>query len=99
MTEWKFADPPNVAVIVDRSITVGEGWIAHVSHNADDGAWQFHAGTSKDVGESQPMLVSLRSVVQLDPSIIELTDLPLGWVAWRDTKDSVWQRGAAGGVA
>lgn len=92
MSDWKFSDPPNVAVIVDRSIVSGEEWIAHVSHDADDGAWQLHTSKGAVANEADAMLISLRKATQLDPSIIELADLPLGWRAWRDAKDSTWHR-------
>lgn len=92
MFEWKFTDPPNVAVIADREIAKGDRWIAHVFHDAEDGAWQFHTDSLKGSSEVQSMVVSLRAIVQLDPSILELADLPLGWHAWRDTKNSAWQR-------
>lgn len=95
MFEWKFADPQNVAVIADREIVEGGQWIAHVFHDAEDGAWQFHTASSKRNSESQPMVVSLRAIVQLDPSIVELADLPLGWHAWRDARNSTWQRESA----
>ena len=36
MAEWKFADPPNVAVCSDRSIFKSGDWIAYVVHEADD---------------------------------------------------------------
>jgi hypothetical protein len=91
MTEWRFSDPPNVAVIVDRMIVQGEDWIAHVSHDADDGAWQFH-GNSLIATEADVILIGLRNATQLDPTIAELGDLPLGWRAWRETRTAKWQR-------
>lgn len=42
MEEWKFADPPNVAVFVDRAVVTRGDWITYVSHDDDDGSWQFH---------------------------------------------------------
>ncbi|MCJ0764509.1 hypothetical protein [Variovorax terrae] len=90
MDDWSFADPPNVAVFIDRSIVEGGNWIAYVYHDADDGAWQFRATSSSD--EGAPMLVSLRSVTKMDSSVAELADLPLGWRAWRDTPQSMWER-------
>jgi hypothetical protein len=38
------------------------------------------------------IVVSLRSVVALDPSLAELADLPLGWQAWRDQPTGQWNR-------
>lgn len=92
MTDWKFADPPNVAVISTKAVVSGETWIAHVSHDADDGAWQFHGALPEQVGEADAVLVSLRSIVERDPTVLELADLPLGWRAWRNAKTSKWKR-------
>jgi hypothetical protein len=91
MEHWKFIDPPNVAVIANKKALTANGWIAYVIHDSDDGAWQFHSADA-EVKESDASVVSLRSVVEIDPSINELADLPLGWHAWRDTKDLPWKR-------
>ncbi|WP_202356356.1 immunity protein Imm33 domain-containing protein [Mesorhizobium sp. 113-3-3] len=100
MVEWKFADPPNVAVLSDRSIFKSDDWIAYVVHEADDddvcndegGSWQFHSSDTQNRDEREIMLVSLQNVLQRDESILELADLPKGWHAWRTSKSSPWQR-------
>jgi hypothetical protein len=91
--DWQFSDPPNVAVIANQKIVFSGDWIAYVSHDSDDGVWQFHTNQSEPVSEEDAVMVSLQSIVALDPTIMELADLPLGWHAWRDSKSSVWQRG------
>jgi hypothetical protein len=92
MTQWQFSDPPNVAVIVNRKIVDGAGWIAFASHDAPDGGWQFHTNDPGGIKESDAAVVSLHNIVQADPSVVELADLPVGWHAWRDSKDASWQR-------
>jgi hypothetical protein len=43
---WAFADPSNLAVMTTRQV-VNEGkFINFVSHDEDDGGWQFHHATS-----------------------------------------------------
>lgn len=91
MEKWKFNDPENVAVITSKKIAAEGEWIKHVSHDEDDGAWQFHSSEGGAI-EAEAVLVSLRSIVQADPSIELLADLPIGWHAWRDSRDSEWQR-------
>ncbi|WP_292413301.1 hypothetical protein [Mesorhizobium sp.] len=93
MAEWKFEDPPNVAVFVDRSIVADDDWIAHVSHDDDDGSWQFHSSDTRDRHQGDIMIISLQNVVRRDESISALADLPEGWHAWRSSKSSPWQRG------
>jgi hypothetical protein len=98
MTQWKFADPPNVAVFTTRKVVSGEDWIALVTHDADDGAWQFLSTQSEPLTETDGRVVGLSEIVQLDASVTELADLPLGWYAWRTSKCSPWQRAAREGA-
>jgi hypothetical protein len=92
MSEWPFSDPPNVAVIVNRKIVRDGNWISHVSHDSDDGAWQFHINKGGEPSEKDAMVVSLKEIVDLDLTILELADLPLGWRAWRVSKEAPWER-------
>jgi hypothetical protein len=87
---WPFEDPPNVASITTRPVIDGSSWIALVSHDEDDGGWQFIGPEGPN--EDQAMVVGLGSVLKRDASIAELADLPLGWQAWRDGPDEPWQR-------
>jgi len=92
MREWKFRDPTNVAVFVGRAIVARGDWIAYVSHDDDDGSWQFYNSETGPVGEGDIMIISLQNVVKRDESISALADLPEGWHAWRSSKTSPWQR-------
>ncbi|MER8461704.1 hypothetical protein [Mesorhizobium sp. M1396] len=100
MEGWKFADPPNVAVLSDKRIFKRGDWIAYVVHEDDDddssnddgGSWQFHSSEPGPMDDGDIMLVGLQEVVQLDESILGLADLPKGWHAWRSSKSSPWQR-------
>jgi hypothetical protein len=88
---WPFADPPNVAVFVSPGILASKDFIYYVCRDEDDGAWSFHPkGGRMSVDDAK--VVSLQSVVDRDPSIAELADLPRGWCAWREDARSAWQR-------
>ena len=65
--------------------------VLHVIHSEDDGGWQFLTGEILSV--SQAFVVALREMIEHDPSLAVLADLPLGWQAWRVDKDSKWERG------
>lgn len=91
MDNWPFTDPPNVAVLTTRSIVEGRAPITHVSHDADDGGWQFHDDTEAAI-EADAMVVSLRSVVARDSSVAQLADLPEGWTASRSGLGHIWHR-------
>src|SRR4051794_14128998 len=44
MDDWPFANPPDVAAITTRQVVHGGEPILLVSHDADDGSWQFLTG-------------------------------------------------------
>jgi hypothetical protein len=94
MEGWPFDDPENVATMTVRQITHGGQPILLVSHDADDGMWQFLTGGPVQMADA--MLVSLREVYRIDPSIAELADLPLGWTAERSAPGQSWRRNPEG---
>ncbi len=87
---WPFAEPQNTAVITLRPILAGKAEILRVRHDEDDGTWQFLGWQTPS--EEEALVVSLRRVYERDPSIGELHDLPLGWRAWRRTREDRWIR-------
>ena len=85
---FPFSDAPNTAVFICSHILDCGEEILYVSHDADDGAWQFLCG--KKHNESDARIVSLKYVFDLDPTIGNLKDLPLGYCAERDSKNDKW---------
>ena len=73
-----------------RQIVDGETSILSVSHDADDGMWQFLQWDTPS--EEDAVIVSLKYIVSLDPKVEELAELPLGWRAWRRQKNEAWFR-------
>jgi hypothetical protein len=63
MNKWLFDDPPNVAVLTTHHILEG-GEILFVSHDQDDGGWQFHTGEA--VSEHDVKVVALKENVVID---------------------------------
>ena len=88
--EWLFQDPENVATMTTRQVMRDGEPILWVSHDADDGMWQFHTG--EQVAMTDAMIVCLREVYDHDPTIGELADLPLGWKARRTAIGQPWHR-------
>lgn len=87
---WPFADPPNTAVFTTRSVLEGGEPILRVTHDQDDSGWQFHAGRQPMIRDA--MIVALEEVVEHDPSVAQLADLEIGWVATRESVDAPWRR-------
>ena len=88
---WPFLDPPNVAVFTSKKILHNGDWIYYVTHDKEDGAWQFHPHSGL-TPEDDAAVTSLKNIVNLDESIRKLADLPVGWHAWRETPESKWKR-------
>ena len=73
-----------------RQVLDGSEPILLVSHDADDHGWQF-IGAS-DVSMADAKLVCLEEIVRLDPTVLEVADLPPGWQAVRDSVGGAWTR-------
>ena len=86
--DFPFYDPPNVATITCCHVMDGDRPILYVSHDADDGTWQFLCGEPHSNEEA--LVVALEEVFELDPSVGELKDMPLGCYATRENKESTW---------
>ncbi len=89
-SDWPLQGPRNEAALTVEAIINGELPILRVVHDASDGGWQFLTGNQ--VEEHQAKLVSLGSITKLDPTVLELADLPEGWYAERKSVASAWQR-------
>jgi hypothetical protein len=90
---WPFDQGPNVAAITVRAVLDGDP-VLHVAHDEVDDGWQFLDG--RDVDEDEARVVSMATVVALDPSVREVADLPPGWIAWREGPGAPWQRQVRG---
>jgi hypothetical protein len=86
--DWKFLDPQNVAVFTTMAVISNTSPILYVCH--DDGEWQFHTGM--DINVEDAKVVALSEIVKRDLSILDLADLPMGWIATRQSQTDAWQR-------
>lgn len=88
--EFKFLEDKNTMVITTKDIIKRQKEILLVSHDIDDGMWEFLDGD--EVNEDSAMIVSISEIVGIDNTINELFDLPLGWIAYRENKNEKWIR-------
>ena len=84
-----FAENPRLGVLTTAAVLAGSP-ILMVSHDEDDAGWQFLCGTTNEPADGR--IVHLEKIVTMDPTVIEVADLPLGWVAFRGTVGSDWHR-------
>jgi hypothetical protein len=87
---WPFDQPPNCAVISTCSIMSGDAAVLLVTHDDEDDGWQFLAGGELHMADA--VVMSLKSMVDRDTSLLELADLPPGWQASRGATGAAWIR-------
>jgi hypothetical protein len=87
---WPFDQGKNVAAITTRQV-LREGYpILRVVHYSDDHSWAFTCGTTSDPNDA--LVVSMKSIVELDPTVLSIADLLPGWGASREAVGSPWER-------
>jgi hypothetical protein len=75
---------------LSETVNTGVEPVTYVSHDLDDGAWQF-LGDSMDAGGG-PVLSCFHHPIDKDAGLKELFDLPLGWYAVRAAVGEPWER-------
>ena len=86
---FPFSEPENTAVITYCHIIDNGADILYVSHDAEDGMWQFLCGGIHM--QEQARVVSLNEIFALDNTVSELADMPCGYIAQRKSKHSKWK--------
>ena len=90
---WPFDQPRECAVFAARRVCERLDPILYVAHFADDRSWQFVGMRPPNAAEFQK--ITLGEAVELDPTILQLADLPPGWFAFREVVTVAWTREAA----
>ena len=84
-----FKEQGNTMVITTKDIISGLKPILLVSHDFEDGMWEFLENGELD--ENEACMVSLEEIIKLDGSLSVLHDLPLGWIAYRSSINDSWK--------
>lgn len=85
-----FPDSLNTAVFTTKFVVHDRKEITYISHDFEDGAWEFYSDDNFDNYEDIVLILSLDEIIQLDISLLEVADLPLGFVATRKSKADDW---------
>ena len=88
--KFEFNEPENTACLTCFHILEEKSAILYVSHDEDDGGWQFLCGGENHV-EDDARMVSLKTIVTLDHSINKLHDMPVGMCSERTSADAEWK--------
>ena len=84
----KFADALDTAVITTIYVVRQGSPILSVYH-FDDGYWQF-SGVEENLPDEDFLVLALSEIIALDPSVLQVSDLPLGYSASRKDVWSEW---------
>ncbi len=87
---WPFDQPPNCATFTTRHVLNQRKPITLVIHDASDHGWQFLSDDGVNMDDA--MLVGLKEIVAHDDTILEIADLPPGWIANREFVGAPWIR-------
>jgi len=88
--DWPFNQAPDVAAITTRQVIDLNYPIRQVVHYNDDDSWAFMCGTTDK--DDDYRVICMAEALKLDDSLRSIADLPPGWSAWRDNKDSPWEK-------
>lgn len=92
MNNFSFGIPENTAVVTSTYVIYEHMPIMYVSHEYDEeegGIWQFHCGND-DYDLGKMLLVSIGDMLNMDESLIALSDLPINCVARREFIGDKW---------
>lgn len=89
MKNFPFKYPENQATIVCKHVIENEKDISLVTHDSDDGMWQFLCSeTHESINDA--LLVALSTPYKLDKSIASIADMKEGYQAVRKNRNSEW---------
>ncbi len=86
---WTFKESVDTFVFTTRHVLDSTRPVLEVYHDFDS-EWQFLCGTTLETNDLK--LVCFGCMVEQDPTILDLADLPTGWCAYRESADLPWTR-------
>lgn len=87
---WPFDQAENVAAITTKFVLEDNFPILQVVHYSDDHSWAFTCGTTDNPKDGRVM--AMVEVTAIDPTIVEVSDLPPGWGASREAIGAKWTK-------
>lgn len=84
-----FKENNNIAVFTTRFVLENKSPILFVFHFSD-GVWQF-SGSEKHLSDDDFKVVSLKEIIEIDNSLLEIAHMPLGSEATRLNVSTPWR--------
>ena len=73
-----------------KHVLDGSASILYVTHDEDDGMWQFLCGADGHT-EEDAKIISMKEATEIDESINALHEMPLGVGATRESVGAEWK--------
>ena len=89
--KWPFDDPRGTPAVTTLHVTSSEMPIVYASRESDEDGeitWHFYCAFPFEMKDAQ--LVRLDTIINVDRSVLELADLPLGHAAKRRSPQDPW---------
>jgi hypothetical protein len=90
MPTKKFQEADNTAVFTTKFVITDNKEITYVTHEKEDGAWQFFSNDNFDNFEEVARIVGLGEIVKMDATVLDIADMPEGFYAQRRFKGDKW---------
>ena len=87
---WSFDQERNVATVTTKQVIYENYPILSVVHYKDDHSWAFTCGSTSKTEDL--LIVGMGDVVDTDPTLVSISDLPPGWSAYRESINDEWVR-------
>lgn len=81
----------DTAVFTTKFVIEDKRTIILVTHDIEDGAWQFFSDDSFDNFEQVAKIVGFQELINMDDSLLQIVDMPLGYSATRKDEFDNWK--------
>lgn len=88
--KYRFQEPKNAACFVCDHIMNKKRPVLFVSHDKEDSSWQFLCGET-DHNDDNIKIISLNEMTEIDDSVNDLYEMPIGFGAERSQIDEPWK--------
>lgn len=85
-----FKESVDTAVFTTTFVIKAKKPITYVSHYMEDCAWEFLSDDKFENFEDVAMIVGLGEMIEIDNSLLNIADLPLGYIATRASLTDKW---------
>lgn len=86
----KFKESEKTVVFTTKFVVLENKEITSVYHYEEDNTWQFYSSDKVTNYMDVAMLVGLGQIIKRDNTILEIADLPEGYLAFRKAKGEKW---------